>query len=196
VYWQTLATAQASAKLYADAEKSWTAAERAAETPSERARIHQSKLDLEDARAAFEAAEKKRARDEEAADLQRVKDGAAAEVRASERAANQRLSANAGNVRNAVPWYGDPTGVQASGTLTRVDCLTGMMRLTIQTPTGVSVRLLVRDPTHLTVNSALSAQAEFACGAQKPPRKIEVTHNAKADAKLGTVGDILVVKFP
>jgi hypothetical protein len=196
VYWQTLATAQAAASLYADAEKSWTAAERAAETPAERARIHQSKLDLEDARAAFEAAEKKRAREEEVQDLQRVKDGAAAEIRAAERAANQRMGATAGNVQNAVPWYGDPTGEQASGTLTRVDCLTGMMRLTIQTSTGVPVRLLIRDPRQLTVNSAVSAEAEFACGVQKPARRIQVQHNGKADAKLGTVGDILVVKFP
>ena len=196
VYWQTLATAQAAANLFADAEKSWTAAERAAETPAERARIHQSKLSLEDARAAFDVAEKRRAREEEAQDLQRVKDGAVAEIRAAERAANQRMGANAGNVQNAVPWYGDPTGEQASGTLTRVDCLTGMMRLTIQTSTGVPVRLLIRDPRQLTVNSAVSAEAEFACGVQKPARRIQVQHNGKADAKLGTVGDILVVKFP
>ena len=106
------------------------------------------------------------------------------------------MAATAGNVQNAVPWYGDPTGEQASGTLTRVDCLTGMMRLTIQTSTGVPVRLLIRDPGHLTVNSAVSAEAEFACGVQKPARRIQVQHNGKADAKLGTVGDILVVKFP
>ncbi len=196
VYWQTLATAQAAASLYADAEKSWTSAERAAETPAERSRIHQAKLDLEDARAAFEVAEKRRAREEEARDLQRARDAAAAEVLAAQRAANERLEARAGNVANAVPWYGDPTGAAVSGTLTRVDCLGTPMRLTIQTSTGVPIRLLIRDPRQITVHSALSAQAEFACGAQKPARRIEVRHNSKADAKTDTMGDILLVQFP
>ena len=196
VYWQTLATAQAAANLFADAEKSWASAERAASTPEERARIHQSKLDLENSRAAYEAAEKKREQAEEARDLQRVKDTAAREIRDFERSANQRMAADGGNVKNVVPWYGDPNGERASGTLTRVDCLKGgPLRLTIQTA-GVPVRLLIRDPSQLTVHAAGAEHAQFACGAQKPARKIEVVHNAKADAKLGTVGDILVVTFP
>jgi hypothetical protein len=195
IYWQTLATAQAAANLFADAEKSWVSAERAAPTPEERSRIHQSKLDLENNRAAYEAAEKRRAQQEEARDLQRVKDAAAAEVRQFEQSANQRMAADGGNTKNVVPWYGDPTGEKASGTLTRVDCLKGPLRLTIQQATNIPIRLLIRDPNHLTVSN-VSAQAEFACGAQKPARKIEVVHNAKADAKLGTVGDVLVVTFP
>ena len=196
VYWQTLASAQAGANLYADAEKSWTSAERAASTSDERARIHQAKLDLENHRAAYELAEKERIRAEEAADLQHVKDAAAAEVRQFERAANDRMAADHGNVNGAVKWYGDPGGDQASGKLSRVDCLNGgAMRLTIQTATGIPVRLLIRDPNHLTVHGTSSNEAHFACGAQKPVRKVDVVHNAKADAKLGTVGDILVVSF-
>ena len=39
-----------------------------------RAQIHQAKLNLQEGRAEFEAAEKRRQRDEEARDLQRVKD--------------------------------------------------------------------------------------------------------------------------
>ena len=195
VYWQTLATAQAAANLYADAEKSWTAAERAAGTPLEKEQIHRAKLALEDNRAEFEAAEKRRQQEEEARDLQRVKDNAAAEIRAVEDAANQRMAANKGNVKGAVPWYGDPTGQKVSGTLTRVECLNGgQMRLTIQ-QAGFPIRLLIRNPKQLTV-SADSGEAEFACGAQKPARKIEVQHDGKADARLSTMGDILVVKFP
>lgn len=197
IYWQTLATAQAAANLFADAEKSWESAERAASTPQERARIHQSKLDLEDNRAAFEAAEKKRELAEEARDLQRVKDAAAAEVLQFERSANQRLAAEGGNVKNVVPWYGDPAGERASGRLTRVDCLKGgPLRLTVQTAIGPPVRLLIRDPNRITVHAAGADQAQFVCGAQKPARKVEVTHNGQTDAKLGTVGDILVVTFP
>ena len=44
--------------------------------------------------------------------------------------------------------------------------------------------------------AADSGQAEFPCGVQKAARKIEVQHDGKADAKLGTLGDISVVKFP
>ncbi len=197
MYWETLATAQSAAKHYADAETSWVSAERAASTPQERARIHQAKLDLQESRAAFEAAEKKRAQEEEALDLQRVKNSAAAEVRQFEQAANQRMAAGGGNIKNVVPWYGDPTGEKASGTLTRVECLKdGPLRLTILTPTTVPVRLLIRDPKHLTVHAVGAPEALFACGPQKPVRKIEVVHDAKADSKLGTVGDILVVTFP
>jgi len=193
-YWQTLATAQAAVNLFADAEKSWTAAERAAGNPAERAQIHQAKLSLQAGRAEFEAAEKRRQQEEEARDLQRVKDSAAAEIRAVEQAANQRLAANAGNVKGAVPWFGDPNGQNVSGTLTHVDCLNGPLRLTIQ-QAGFPIRLLIRNPKQLTV-AADSGQADFACGAQKPARKIEVQHDGKADAKLGTLGDISIIKFP
>jgi hypothetical protein len=80
--------------------------------------------------------------------------------------------------------------------LTRVDCLAaGALRLTILQATGRPVQLLIRDPKQLQVEAA-SGQAEFACGVQKPAKKIEVRHNAKADAKFGTLGDIAVVKFP
>jgi len=194
VYWQTLATTQSAANLFADAEKSWTSAERAAENPAERAQIHQAKLNLQEGRAEFEAAEKRRQRDEEARDLQSVKDSAAAEIRAAEQAANRRMAANGGNVQGAAPWFGDPNGPKVSGTLTRVDCLNGPMRLTIQ-QAGFPIRLLIRDPKQLTV-AADSGSAEFACGAQKPARRIEVQHDGKADAKLGTMGDIQVVRFP
>ncbi|MEO8052221.1 MAG: hypothetical protein ABI833_17565 [Acidobacteriota bacterium] len=195
IYWQTLATSQAAANLFADAEKSWTAAERAAGSRDEKRRIHQAKLALEENRAEFEAAEKRRQMEEEARDLQRVKDNALAEIRAAEQAANRRMAVNAGNVKGAVPYFGDPTGQKVSGTLTRVECLnSGPLRLTIQ-QAGFPIRLLIRNPKQLTV-AADSGQAEFACGVQKPVRKIEVQHDGKVDARLSTMGDILVVKFP
>ena len=194
IYWQTLATAQAAANLFADAEKSWTTAERAAGNSREREQIHRAKLSLQEGRAEFDAAEKRRQREEEARDLQRVKDSAAAEIRAVEEAANSRMAANAGNVKGAVPWFGDTKGQKVTGTLTRVDCLNGPLRLTIQ-QAGFPILLLIRNPKQLTV-AADSGQAEFACGAQKPARKIEVQHDGKADARLSTMGDIVMVKFP
>jgi hypothetical protein len=199
-YWQKLAVAQADAGLFADAEKSWSAAERAAPNAAERARIHQAKLDLEDERAAFAIAQRKFEREEEARELQRVKDSAAAEVHAAERAANQRLAANQGNIANPVPYseaFGEPARTVVSGTLTKVDCLAGgALRLTILQATGRPVALLIRDLQKLTVEAAASGHAEFACGTQKSATQIEVRHDSKADAKFGTLGDIGVVKFP
>lgn len=194
-YWRTLAEEQTKAELYEDAEKSWTAAERAAENPRERERIHRAKLDLEDRRAAAELAARQRARDEEARELQAIKDSAAAEVRAAEAAANARLSATGAKVEGAIPWYGDPTGLPVAGTLVRVDCLNPSLRLTVQTASGRAVKLLIRDPQKLTV-AADSGEARFDCGARRPARKIELQHDGKDDEKLGTVGDVLVVKFP
>ncbi|PYT18454.1 MAG: hypothetical protein DMG59_04455 [Acidobacteria bacterium] len=196
-YWQALAEAQMSANSYADAEKSWAAAERAAPTDADRTRIRQARTDMEDRRAAFEAAEKKRRAEEQARELQRVKDSAAAEVHAAEDAANRRLGPVPKSGKAAVPWWDDPQGEKISGTLTRVDCLNGPLRLTIQMD-GVRkngmVRLLVRDPKQIAVHG--SPEAVFGCGVQRPPRKIKVVHNAKADAKMGTVGDVAVVEFP
>ena len=201
-YWQSLAELQASSRLFADAEKSWTAAERAAANPTEKMRIHQAKLSLEDQRAAALITDRQRARDEEARDLQRVKDSAAEEVRAAERTANERLRANRGDAAlpdKVIPLSslaGDVPGEKVSGSLTRVDCLNGPVRLNIQRDdSAIVIRLLIRDPRKVTV-ALDSGEATFTCGAQKPVRKIEVQFKANADAKTGTVGEIMLVKFP
>jgi hypothetical protein len=193
-YWQELAKAQMEAHLYADADKSWAAAMRAAPTQAERARIEKTRLDMDAERAAYEAAEKKRIADEQAAELQRIKDAAAAEVHAAEAAANQKL----GGVRpgeRPVEWWDDPPGEKLSGTLAQVDCLAGgPMRLTIDIDGGGTIRLLIRDPNRLTVHSAEGVK--FACGAARPAKKIRVIYNVRADAKYNTVGDAAMVEFP
>ena len=63
-YWQTLAEAQTGANLYADAQKSWTAAMKAAPTEPERARLRQARIDLDEKRAEWEESEKKRIAEE------------------------------------------------------------------------------------------------------------------------------------
>ena len=69
------------------------------------------------------------------------------------------------------------------------------MRLTIQKDGGgAPVKVLVRNLNQLTVNGA--NEARFACGVARPVRKIRLTYEAKPDAKLGTLGEVLVVEFP
>lgn len=192
-YWQVLAQAQALANEYVDADKSWAAAMKAAPNDAERARIHKVRLDLDEKRADYEAAEKRRIAAEQAAELQRIKDAAAAEVHAAEDAENKKL----GGLRpgeKPVEWWDGPEGEKLSGTLARVDCLTaGAMRLTIRIDGGGSIKLLIRDPNHLSVKSG---DVRFSCGLQRAPRKIRVVYKVDADAKLGTVGDVAMVDFP
>lgn len=193
-YWQALAEAQVGAHLYEDADKSWTAAMRAAPNEAERARIQKIRLDLDSERAAYEAAEKKRIAAEQAAELQRIKDGAAAEVHAAEDAENKKLGGLQSN-QKPQQWWEDPSGEKLSGKLARVDCLAGgPLRLTITIDGGGTIRLLIRDPNHLTVHS--NEGVKFSCGVSRPSRKINIIYNVRADAKLNTVGDISMVEFP
>jgi hypothetical protein len=144
-------------------------------------------------RAEFDISERKRLAAERAADLERVKAAAAAEVHAAEDAANQRL----GGLKSGekpVEWWTQEQGQYITGSLTRVDCIGGSMRLTIQSAAGPVLRLAIEDPQKLTVRDG--AAAEFACGIQKPTRKIGVVHDGKANQKLGTSGSIKVVELP
>ncbi len=197
-YWQTLAEAQTIANLYADAEKSWTAAMKAAPTDAERARIRQVRLDLDEKRAEWEAAEKKRIAEEQARELQRIKNAAAAEVHAAEAAVNKQAG-EFKSTQKPVAWWDDPTGEKAEGKLARVDCLTGgSMRLTINLDGGRSIRLLIRDPKKISVRSAGEArnEAKFVCGAARNAQRIRVVYTINAEAKLNTVGDVAMVEFP
>jgi hypothetical protein len=193
-YWQALAEAQAAADDYVSAAKSWAQAEHAAADEPERAKIHIARLALDNARADFTEAEKKRRAEEAARDLERVKAAAAAEVHAAEAATNARLNAGKGAYQKPIEWWNDPNGEKVEGKLTRVDCLSGPLRLTIQKDGGGLVKVAVRDLKTLTVNGAKEAQ--FGCGVARPVRKIRLTYEAKPDTKLGTLGDVLVVEFP
>jgi len=142
-------------------------------------------------------AEKKRRLEDAARDLERVKAAAAAEVHAAEAAANARMNAGKGAYQKPIEWWDDPNGTKIEGKLTRVECLNGPLRLTIQKDGGASVRVAVRDLNKLTVNGASETNvAKFGCGVAKPARKIRLTYEPKPDAKLGTLGNVLVVEFP
>lgn len=192
-YWQALAEAQIEANQYADADKSWSAAEHAARTEADRARIRQVREDFVERRAEFEAAEKRRIADEQAHELQRIKDAAAAEVHAAEQAANARLGGFKSD-KAPEPWWDNPQGEKVAGKLARVDCLKGPLRLTIQIDGGGTIRLLIRDPQKIVVQG--KGEALFGCGVQRPVRKIRVVYNVKADAKLDIVGEVAMVEFP
>lgn len=179
--WQALAEAQTAAGQPIDAAKSWVSAERTARSEAERARIHKIRVDADLRRVEAEIGDKQRAADERAADLQRVKDAAAAEVHAAEAKANREQGGLKSNT-TPVPFaqiYGSET---VTGTLLQVECLNGPRRLTIQNAKG-PVKLLIRGSDGLN-------PADFTCGQQKPPRQVMVIHDGKPNAQLGTAGNV------
>jgi hypothetical protein len=194
-YLQALAKEQYMSNQFADADKSWSAAERAAPNDGERDRIRQVRSDMSQKRADYELLIKKRNADEEAEHLQKIKDAAAAEVHAAERAANKRLGGTKPG-EAPVPWWeaNAPAGEKVSGTLAQVDCLTGgPLRLTIKIDGGGTILLLIRDVKKVGIQGT---EPGFACGVQKTPPKIRAVYKVNADAKLNTVGEILAVDLP
>jgi hypothetical protein len=191
-YWLALAHAQEAAEQFDDAAKSWARAEIAAPNEDERSRIHVARTEESEKRAEYDIELKKRLAALRAADLERIKKDAADEVHAAEAAANARL----GGLKQGekpVAWWTQEQGEYVTGTLTRIECLSGSMRFTIQTASNATLRLAVEDPKQLTVRDGT---AEFACGVQRPTRKIGVVHDGKPNAKLSTTGNVKVVEFP
>lgn len=193
-YWEELAQVQTMAHHYSDAEKAWTSAVKAASDSAEREQIRKTRLEVEQKRADFEASEIKRIAAENAADIERLKQSAAAEVHAAEDAATKQ----AGGLKpgeKPIAWWTEPEGEKLSGKLARVDCLSGgALRLTINIDGGGTIRLLIPDPKRLQVPGG--DDAKFVCGVQRTARKIRVIYNVKTDAKLNTVGEVAMVDFP
>ena len=76
--------------------------------------------------------------------------------------------------------------------LKQFDCLGKQARVIIQAADGKLIKLAVRDPSHIAISG--EKEEAFGCGRQKP-RRISVQYAPKADAKLGTVGDVVTIEF-
>jgi len=193
-YWQALARTEIAAKNYVEAQKAWAGAERAAATPQERDRIHQVRLQGEQDRADYEAAERKRVNDERERDIQRVKEQSEAAIHAAEAAANKKLNPDAAPLPKAVEWWNGPQAdASVEGVLQRFDCLGKQARLVVQAAAGKPVQLLVKDPTQLVIVGG--GEKSLACGLQRPARKVVVQYAAKTDAKHQTAGEAMTIEF-
>jgi hypothetical protein len=194
-YWQLLAKTETAAKDYPAAQKAWAGAERAAANDEERARIHQVRLQAEQERADFEAAEKKRIADEREQDRQRVKAQSDAAIHAAEEAAGKRLNPEGKALPKPEGWYEAMQGGDATveGMLARLDCLGKQAKLVIQTADGKTIQLLVGDPSQIVI--AGGGEKALACGIQKSSRKVSVQYKAKPNAKLKTAGVATTIEF-
>lgn len=193
-YWQEAAETQQSAGQHIEAAKTWAQAVQAAADPEEKERLRQMRLQAEARREQQEAEAKRRAEEEEAKALERLKQESIARIQAALDKA-QRENPPMPSSGPVVPWWDGPQAdAKVSGRLVQVDCLGKQARLVIQTGEGKTVRLLVADPTQISILGA--GQKEFGCGPQKPPRNIRVEYFTKPDAKLGTAGEVAVLEFP
>ncbi len=193
-YWEVLARAEIFAKHYPEAQKAFAGAERAAVTDEERSRVHNVHLDVEKQRADFEAAERKRIRDEKEQDIARVKAQSDAAIHAAEEAANKKLNPNgAAQPANAV-WMNELKGsASVEGVFARLDCMGSQARMVVKTDDGKSVQLLIGDPGKIGLSGG--GEKTFGCGAQSSLRRVRVEFNPKSDAKLHTTGEVTTIEF-
>jgi len=193
-YWQALAKTYEVAKDFAEAQKAWSGAERAAATDEERERLRKVRLEVQEKRFDSDAAERKRIRDEREADLARVKAQSEAAIHAAEAAARKNMNPNGAVPPKPEAWYAaaDAAGPSVQGTFQQLDCLSQGARLVIQTVDGKTVQLLMSDPSQITTGGG---DQTLSCGPQKPARQVIVRYNAKPDAKLHTAGVVTAIEF-
>ena len=191
--WRGVAELYQTHNKYVEAAKAWAAAEDASVDEAERERIREARRSIEEKRLEYEAAERKRAEDERQRDIQRAKDTAMAEIRAAEARANQGHAPPDPNRKLEQMEVGEAPAGKVHGQLAQIDCLGRMARLVIRTEGGKQERLLIRDPQKVVV---LSGEAlSLGCGAQKPSRTVSVEYEPKANAKLGTAGEVVTVRY-
>jgi hypothetical protein len=193
-YWTALAKTDEAAKDFTDAQKAWSGAERAAASDQEREHIRKIRLEVQAKRFDEDAAERKRAHDEQEADLARVKAQSDAAIHASEDAARRKMNPNGAAVPTPQAWYEAPTaGASVQGVFQRLDCLDTRARLVIQTADGKTTQLLMADPSQVSLGGG--GEKTFSCGSQKQARHVTVHYNAKPDARLKTVGEVVAIEF-
>jgi hypothetical protein len=189
-YWENLANAWLADHNYAEAAKAWKQGEQAATDPTVRDRMRAARASIEQQRLDYEAEEKRRAAEEEARDLERLKAQARAEVRALEAKANKGATKSNAPV---VPWWEGPKpDKRVSGTLKQIDCLGAQARLTVTTDAGATLKLLVTDPGKITIING--GEQALGCGAQKA-RRVVIEYWAKSNPRLGATGEVATVEF-
>lgn len=188
--WEELAKACLDEKAFDKAAHAWRSAEQAATSPEDRERYSAARVAIDQQRLDWEEAERKREAEEQERETHRLKAQALADLRATEAKANAGQGAAPQKVEKW--WDGPKPDGSVAGNLTRVDCVGRQLRLVIETEDHKLTRLLVRDPSSLTVTG--SADQKLACGVQKP-RPVTVEYFAKRNAQLGTAGEVATIQF-
>ncbi|MBM3735999.1 MAG: hypothetical protein FJW39_09460 [Acidobacteria bacterium] len=185
-YWKALAQAQVDAKDFAAALLSWRSAERAGADPEERARIETLRREYEQQRLELEAAERRRQEEIRQKELEQLKAESEARIREAEARANARLGKFESAEKPVEWWDGPQAKASVEGTLERVDCVKGPHTLHVRAAGKLGAYRL-GDPSKITI---VGGEASFACGPQKPARKIRVGFNPN-----GAINEIVALEF-
>jgi hypothetical protein len=193
--WLRLAQTQFDLKHFADAEKSMRIALDAAPDEKSREELTRRFEDFQQMRGDAEAAARKRERDEDKAELERLKNEALANIRKAEDQANAKAGGLKG--QKPVPWFDGPATQSVTATLKQFDCLGKRARLVLDQD-GKALRLLIPDASQILVvgpDGAEGGDAKLACGAQRPARRVKIEYVARPDKAAGTAGDAAAVQF-
>ena len=190
-YWQNLAEAYLADHNYAEAAKAWTQGEQAATDPDARRKMHQARMSIEQQRLDYEAAERKRKADEDAAELQKLKEQARAEVHALEAKYSDGPAAPPDKV---IPWSDLPhPDAKFRGALKQVDCLGKQARLVLESEDHKTIRLLVPDPSKIAISG--TGELTLGCGAQAKARRVSIEYFSKSNARTATAGEVATIEF-
>ncbi|MBX5493709.1 MAG: hypothetical protein IRZ15_00095 [Bryobacteraceae bacterium] len=182
--WRAYAESLLPLNQFAEAGRAWLAAERASVDENERAAIRQARLDIDVKRREHEEAERRRAAEEEARELQKLKDELEARVRAAEAKANEGKSMPKGEI---VQWWDGPETSKLEGTLQRVDCRGAQARLTLQSAEGKVVQLLIPRMNQVVV---MGGPTTLACGPQRPAKRVKLEYVPKKP-----IGEVTIIEF-
>jgi hypothetical protein len=193
--WLRLAQTQFDLKHFADAEKSMRVALDEASDETSRAELTKRFEDFQQMRGDAEAAVRKKQKDEDKAELERLKNEALANVRKAEAAAN----AKAGGVKadKTVPWFEGPPAQSVTATFRQFDCLGKRARMVLD-QSGKPLRLLIPDTSQILIvrpDGAEGGDAKLACGAQRPAPRVKIEYVARPDKAAGTSGDAVSIQF-
>lgn len=188
--WQQLAMAQLALKQFPDSERSYRQALRAAANEEERARYESQREQFMQMRVDAEAAERKRARDEERAEIDRLKQEAEERIRAAEAKAN----AAAGQLKSGgkvEQWWDGPATTTLTGTLDYVSCQGARARISAKDEAGKTVQLLIPDAGKVMLLPM--GEARLRCGPQRPPRRVKIEYVSKPGS--GAAGEVTLIEF-
>lgn len=190
--WAEFALLMHSYNRFADADKAWASAEKAAGDPRAKREIQAKRAALIEARLDAEEAARREEKLAQERELQRLKNEATARVLAAEAKANAGRAPLPEGTKVEKWWDGPKPDTTIVGKLSRVDCLGSRLRLAVAVD-GKIAQLLVPDPSKIVIDGG--ATASLACGVQRPARNVTVEYFGKADPKTGTVGEAAVIRF-
>jgi len=182
-WWVHYAKLNEGQKHWAEAGRAWMAASVAATDPAKREEYLQARLKIEQQRLDDEAAERAKNAAEKAAEINKLKAQARQEIAAAEARANAQNKTKDDGAP-VMDWWGDAKLPVLNGSLTRVDCGEGQLRLQVRETSGAVRTMLIADPNSVEVRGG---EMKFSCGPQKPRA---VTIHYKPSKVAGVYGEV------